>query len=77
MRLPFAICVGNDTNDFLEYQGRGRSSWGSTVGANGQSPTYLATTHKNKENEPKGQKKYKNKYGWCSLPSHFAAVGLD
>ena len=73
---PCHLMLGTAPDDFLGYQDRCRSPWGSSVGASGQSPTYLATTHKNKENEPKGQKTYENKYGWCSPSGHFAAVGL-
>ena len=44
-------------DDYLGYQGWGSSPWDSSVGASGQSPTYLAIAHKNKVNERNGKKK--------------------
>ena len=68
--------LGATPDDFLGYQDRVPSPWGSSVGASGQSPSYLAATHKNKFNEA-NSKKNENKYGRRSPPDHFAADGLD
>ena len=57
---PWYSVLGPTPNDFLEYQSRDQSLWGSSVGASGQSPSYLAATHKNKVNEQKGQKRMKS-----------------
>ena len=74
---PLPSDVGNDTRWLPGIPETGSVSLGFLGRSSGQSPTYLAVTHKNKANELEGHKSYENKYGWRSPPGHFAADGLD